>query len=483
MPESVDVRSEVSLSAASVPKRVAVTWGVVLGLIAMLALSLWLLARPQRAVANISGYAPSITPVMLVDGLTWPVHVTHAGDGTGRLFIVEKAGVIRVFDGGTLLDTPFLDIQSRVGSAGNEQGLLSVAFPPDYATSGEFYVNYTDNNGDTVVARYAVSGDLNEVDAGSEEIVLTVQQPFDNHNGGQLAFGPDGYLYVGLGDGGSGGDPQDNAQNPAELLGKMLRLDVTGASTYMIPPDNPFTEANDPTDAYRDEIWARGLRNPWRFAFDRLLGDLFVGDVGQGSWEEIDYQPATSSGGENYGWRCYEGNHPYNTSGCLDADQYVFPILEYAHAGSRSVTGGMVYRGARFPHVYGFYFYADYITGEIWSARRVDGNWENSPVHDASYSISSFGEDESGEIYVVRYAGAPNGAIYQLTDPAFSLCDADYDGDDMIDRDDVTALESYWPSQDGGAGSYDPTRDLIYDGVVAADDFIWLAMHISEDCP
>lgn len=470
----------VHIRARDVRERAPV-WAASLGLVTVLVVSRWLLAGPQVADATVSSYAPSVTPELVAGGLDGPVHVTHAGDGSGRLFIVEKAGLIRIFDDGAMLGTPFLDIQGRVGSSGNEQGLLSIAFPPDYASTGVFYVDYTDTSGDTVVARYEVSDNPDLASADSEAVILTVDQPQANHNGGQLAFGPDGNLYIGLGDGGGGGDPYENAQDPAALLGKLLRLTVPAIGTYTVPADNPFVVDNDPQDDYRDEIWALGLRNPWRFAFDGLTGDLFIGDVGQGSWEEIDYQPASSAGGENYGWDCYEGNHEYETTGCGDADEYVFPVLEYPHAGSRSVTGGTVYRGARFPHMYGFYFYADYVTGEVWSARQVGGSWEHDLVYDASYSISSFGVDESGEMYIVKYAGAPNGALYRLTDPSFTLCDADYGGDGMVGPDDLAALEPYWSSQDGD-GTYDAAHDFIYDGVIDVEDFVWLGTHIGTGC-
>ena len=248
-------------------------------------------------------------------GFTRPVDIVNAGDS--RLFIVEQRGIIKIIDGnGQVLSTPFLDIDARVGSQGNEQGLLGLAFHPDYANNGFFYVNYTNNSGDTRIARFKVSADNpNVADPNSEKLLLPVDQPYSNHNAGDLTFGPDGYLYFGLGDGGSGGDPQNNGQTATAYLGKMLRIDVDNGDPYAIPPTNPFKD----TDFYLDEIWATGLRNPWRFSFDRLTGDLWIGDVGQDAWEEIDFQPASSTGGENYGWRCYEGNHVYSMSGsCPD---------------------------------------------------------------------------------------------------------------------------------------------------------------------
>ena len=305
---------------------------------------------------------------IVASGFTQPVHITHAGDGSGRLFVVEQPGQIKVIRDGVV--EAFLDISNTVLSGG-ERGLLSMAFPPNYASRGHFYVNYTRQpDGATVVARYAVTFDPDVADPSSEEVVLVVPQPYSNHNGGQIAFGPgDGFLYVGMGDGGSGGDPQNYAQNPSELLGKMLRFDVeTGDPlTYTMPASNPFTQ----TVGYRAEIWVLGLRNPWRFSFDRDTHDLYIGDVGQNAWEEIDYQDADTPGGLNYGWRCREGTHTYNTlPPCDDPDWLATltdPIAEYNHAEGRSVTGGFVYRGRDYPTLVGLYFFADYVEGKIWS--------------------------------------------------------------------------------------------------------------------
>jgi uncharacterized repeat protein (TIGR01451 family) len=342
---------------------------------------------------------------IVASGFTQPVHITHAGDGSGRLFVVEQPGQIKVIRDGVV--KAFLDI-STVVLSGGERGLLSVAFPPDYASRGHFYVNYTRQpDGATVVARYAVTANPDVADPNSEEVVLVVPQPYSNHNGGQITFGPgDGFLYVGMGDGGSGGDPQNNAQNPSALLGKMLRLDVESGDpfTYTIPASNPFTQ----TVGYRAEIWALGLRNPWRFSFDRDTHDLYIGDVGQNAWEEIDYQDADVPGGLNYGWRCREGTHTYNTSPpCDDPDWLATltdPIAEYDHAEGRSVTGGFVYRGSDYPALVGFYFFADYVEGKIWS---MNTRTASAPVLtlDTALAISSFGEDEAGELYVVDRGG------------------------------------------------------------------------------
>ncbi len=264
------------------------------------------------------GAAPNILIEPIITGLDSPVAIAHAGDGSGRLFITLQIGKILVYDGQQLLPAPFLDIGSLI-TTGGERGLLSVAFHPNYAANGFLYVNYTDLNGDTVIARYRISADSNVVDPASATFLLVIPQPFANHNGGQLQFGPDGYLYIGTGDGGSGGDPLNNAQNRSSLLGKMLRIDVDVDSSYSIPPDNPFAGNSN----VRQEIWAVGLRNPWRFSFDRLTGDLFVADVGQDNWEEVNFQPANSRGGENYGWRLMEGNHCFNpTTNCNDGSDH-----------------------------------------------------------------------------------------------------------------------------------------------------------------
>lgn len=332
---------------------------------------------------------------MITSGLTRPVNLQ--ADGSGRLFVLEKAGRIRVLQNGQLLDQPFLDISNRVGSSGNEQGLLGLAFHPQYAQNGRFFVNYTDNNGDTVIARYQVSSDPNVADPNSEVKLLGVDQPFANHNGGVLAFGPDGYLYAGLGDGGSQGDPYGNAQNTKVLLGKILRLDVGSAEPYAVPSDNPFG----------NEVWAYGLRNPWRLSFDKLTGDLYIGDVGQNTWEEIDYLPKGSAGGTNFGWNLREGAHDYNSSASSDLTE---PVAEYSHQeGGCSVTGGYVYRGSM-PEWNGIYLYGDYCTGIIWGLIHSNDGWQKQLLFDTDFTITSFGQDENGEVYLV----SDNGGVYRL---------------------------------------------------------------------
>jgi glucose/arabinose dehydrogenase len=369
-----------------------------------------------------SGGAPSGTTIQLeqvASGLTSPVTVTNAGDGSGRIFIVQQTGQIRILSGGTLLPTPFLDISALVSCCG-EQGLLGLAFHPDYATNGFFYVDYTNVAGDTVVARYEVSAtDPNVADPDSAQTVLTQDQPFANHNGGQLAFGPDGYLYIALGDGGSAGDPQGNGQNLETWLGKLLRVDVNGDDfpddpnrNYAVPPNNPFV-ANDGLD----EIWAYGLRNPWRCTFDRATGALFIADVGQSAWEEINFQPAASGGGENYGWNVLEGMHCFNDvpPGICNAflnGGSTLPILEYDHSLGCSVTGGYRYRGQLYPQLDGIYFYGDLCSGRVWGAtRHGDGTWVSEELLISGFTISTFGEDEAAELYIASYSG---GALYRI---------------------------------------------------------------------
>jgi glucose/arabinose dehydrogenase len=363
---------------------------------------------------------PTTAPAVAVDpaaytfaevasGLEAPVLVTHAGDGSGRLFVVEKVGAIRILQDGAVLPDPFYDMRGQV-STGNEQGLLGLAFSPHYAQDGTFFINYTDLEGDTHVDRCRVSaGDPNR--AGDCATVLTVDQPYANHNGGHLAFGPDGYLYIGLGDGGSGNDPDDRAQDLSQLLGKLLRLDVSGdEAPFTAPPDNPFIGQGNA----RTVIWAYGLRNPWRFSFDRATGDLYIGDVGQNAFEELDYQPAGSTGGENYGWPYLEALR-VNTQAphaAPDGFSSVPPLVNYAQeVGGCSIVGGYVYRGAALPELNGRYFFGDYCTGQVWTIPAGTPAATVTPWANLGTSLSSFGEDEAGELYVVGLGGT----IYELT--------------------------------------------------------------------
>lgn len=347
--------------------------------------------------------APEITLVPVVGGLDSPVAITHAGDLSGRLFVTLQAGLIVIVEGGAVRSEPFLDIRAIV-LAGGERGLLSAAFHPDYASNGRFFVNYTAiGSGDTVVAEYRVSAaDPNRADPSSRREILRIAQPFSNHNGGQLQFSPrDGYLYIGMGDGGSGGDPGNRAQDLSTLLGKMLRIDIDGSQPYAIPPDNPFAS----TPGVRPEIWASGLRNPWRFSFDRVTGEMFIADVGQNTREEINHQPAFSSGGENYGWRRMEGTLCFIPSSGCDDGSLTLPILEYGQNPECSVTGGYRYRGWVHPSMRAVYFYGDFCSGRIWGAQFDGQAWSANVLLSTGRTITTFGEDEGGEIYVTGFDG------------------------------------------------------------------------------
>ncbi len=346
---------------------------------------------------------------LVANNINSPIAITHAGDKSGRLFITTQGGQILIFDGNQSLPQPFLDISSQITS-GFERGLFSVAFHPNYSSNGFFYVDYTDSNGNTVVSRFSVSSNPQLADSSSESILLTIDQPFSNHNGGQLQFGNDGFLYISTGDGGSSNDPNNRGQDLGDLLGKILRIDVDSGSPFAIPSSNPFVG----TAGAREEIWAYGLRNPWRFSFDRETHDMFIGDVGQGDIEEIDFQSASSSGGENYGWRLMEGSNCFNPSSNCNDGSLVLPVLEYNHdGGDCSVTGGYRYRGKRYPKMNGVYFYGDFCTGIIRGATLNSTNtWDTRDLLDSSISISAFGEDENGELYVADVQS--NGAIYRI---------------------------------------------------------------------
>ncbi len=342
---------------------------------------------------------------LFVSGLIRPVDLTHAGDDSGRLFVLEQPGRVRIIQNGRLVEKPFLDIVNKVGSSGNEQGLLGIAFPPDYVRSKVFYLYYTARNGDTVISRFRESSDSQAADSASEQVLLTFKQPFANHNGGGIAFGPSGYLYIGSGDGGSAGDPQGNGQSLNTLLGKLLRIDVSGEGTYKIPPDNPFRSGGG-----RPEIWAYGLRNPWRFAFDGQTGDLYIADVGQNLYEEIDFLPAGSPGGVNFGWAFREGAHPYKGTPPANV-QLVDPVWEYGRDQGCSVTGGYVYRGKAIPALQGVYLFGDYCNGRVWGLARKGGSWQASLLYDTDANISSFGLDAEGELYLLDLR---TGTIYRL---------------------------------------------------------------------
>jgi glucose/arabinose dehydrogenase len=359
---------------------------------------------PASPVPPAQSAPPQLALASFVTGLTNPLGMEQPDDGSGRLFVAEQQGVIRIIQNGSLLATPFLDITSKVNFA-VESGLVGVTFHPGYEQSGLFYVNYVrmvNSQRQSIIAEYKVSStDPNQADPASERILLTVDQPaFDNHKAGQLAFGPDGFLYFGLGDGGSGGDPFGNGQNTQVLLGKLMRIDVNsgaGGLAYAIPADNPFV-----TGGGRPEIWAYGLRNPWRFSFDAPSGRLFLADVGQDAWEEVDL---IQKGG-NYGWNTMEASHCYNPpSGCNTAG-LILPIVEYSHSEGNAVIGGFVYHGGSIPALQNVYVFGDFGTGKIWGLQESSGTWTRTLLASTGKNISAFGRDQNGELYAVDYAGA-----------------------------------------------------------------------------
>ena len=419
-------------------------WFLVLGFL------ISLFVAPAPAGAQSIALSPVLT------GLARPLGITHAGDGSGRLFIVLQGGRILVHDGATTSE--FLNISSLVLCCG-ERGLLGLAFHPNYASNGFFYVNYVDASNRTVIARYSVSANPNVANAASGVPLLTVAHPFENHKGGQLKFGPDGYLYIGLGDGGSAGDPGNRAQNMGLLLGKMLRIDVDGGSPYVIPADNPFVT----TQGALPEIWALGLRNPWRFSFDRETGDLFIADVGQGSREEVNFQPGTSNGGENYGWRLMEGSACFNPSSGCNNGSLTLPVIEYTHSVGCSVTGGYRYRGIQYPQFVGTYVYGDFCSGVIWGSTTPSGPgpWPNTVLLDTSLNISSFGEDEAGELYVAHMSDTA-GAIYRIVPLA---------GDVVIDNiSPDTSVTGTWCLSDA-ANSFESYS--LYSCGTGGDTYRW----------
>jgi glucose/arabinose dehydrogenase len=375
------------------------------------------MAVPAHVVA---GDPPVDLALQLVaDGFSQPIGVTGAGDGSGRLFVVEQSGVIEIVGVGT-----FLDISAKVDSSSNEQGLLGLAFHPNYASNGFFYVNYTHDPGPgpdvTRISRFEVSGTNPDVaDAGSESVVLSFVQDNVNHNGGDIRFGPDGYLYIATGDGGGSKDPFDRGQSLDTLLGKILRIDVDSMFPYAIPIGNPFEEVAGALD----EIWSYGLRNPWRISFDRSTGDLYIGDVGQNALEEIDFQPAASAGGENYGWSCMEGDLVQNFNSC-DGETLTAPILVYGHGPECSVTGGFVYRGD-IPGLHGLYVFGDFCSGRVWFAENTEG-WSATEWMAVGFGLSSFGEDDDGELYLTD---RDDGELYRFVSPSSIFSDPFESGD------------------------------------------------------
>jgi glucose/arabinose dehydrogenase len=367
---------------------------------------------PRAAEERVANAATTVMLSPFVSGLNQPLWMTQPNDGTNRFFIVQRPGQIRVVVNGALQSTPFLDISGLITSGGGEQGLLGLAFHPNYSTNRQFYVYYTASNGDNTLARFLTSSsNPNQADPNSRSVLFAVADRFTNHNGGNVAFGPDGFLYVGLGDGGSAGDPDNNAQNLGSLLGKMLRLDVNNGSPYAIPQTNPFRTVS----GARGEIWALGLRNPWRWSFDRQTGDMFIGDVGQGDWEEINRQPRSATDPKNYQWSCIEGlNHPFNTSRSCSQGTSTAPLFNYDHSqGDCSVTGGYMYRGSAIPSLIGSYVYADYCSGRIWTLTQSGSSWTSTLLQDTPFNVASFAEDRNGEIYALDISG---GTVYRILD-------------------------------------------------------------------
>ena len=363
--------------------------------------------------------------IPFASGLTSIVGITHAGDD--RLFVVNQRGFIHIVSAsGDVNPQPFLNISESV-VYGGERGLLGLAFHPDYKSNGFFFVNYVGKGDSTHISRFRVSAsDMNMADPQTELKILTIGQPFSNHNGGDLCFGPDGYLYIGLGDGGSGGDPGNRAQNPQQLLGKMLRIDVDNGNPYDVPPTNPYYNSS----TVLPEIWAMGLRNPWRFSFDRLTGDLWIADVGQNAFEEVNFQPANSKGGENYGWKCYEGNQVYNASACNSEISFSFPVFAYPQDTECSVTGGYVYRGSADSPFYGKYFFTDYCSDRIWTLHKAGDSWIKEDFgRFQGNNFSTFGEDVNGQLYV---GGLSSGKIFKINNRATSVVDIGKTGEVKI---------------------------------------------------
>jgi len=329
-------------------------------------------------------------------------------DISGGFFVVEQAGLIQYIQNGQISHDYVLDIRKLINSSGNEQGLLGLVLHPKFEKNGYLYVNYTNKSGDSVIARFTMTS-INPplADPQSEKIILVIQQPYSNHNGGQLAFGPDGYLWIGLGDGGSGGDPQNFSQSKQSMLGKMLRLDVDGGDPYAIPADNPFRGSDG-----LSEIWGMGLRNPWRFSFDKDTGGLFIADVGQGLWEEVNFISGDSTPELfNFGWNLYEGNHTYNTITTATNEGYIFPVTEYTRDEGCSVTGGYVYRGTDVPEFDGVYLFGDFCSGNIWGLIQMpDLSWARKLLFTTNFKITSFGQDQSGEVYLLDMEGS----VYKL---------------------------------------------------------------------
>ena len=366
---------------------------------------LWLLAACGGNPTEPPVATDTVRLVQVATGLDFPLFLTAPPGDNARLFIVEKTGKIRIVKSGSVLSTPFLDLSARVSDA-DEQGLLGLAFHPQYAVNGRFVVDYTDPNGDTHVSAFRVSANPDVADPASEQVLLAIDQPFDNHNGGMVVFGPDGKLYIGMGDGGSAGDPQGNGQNKGVLLGKILRVDVSGAGVLSVPADNPFVGQA----GARPEIWSYGLRNPWRFSFDRAQGDLYIADVGQNAREEVDVATGAAQFGKglNFGWNVMEGVACYSPSSGCPRSGLTLPVLDYDHSNGCSITGGYVYRGSAAPGLRGLYFYSDYCSGWVRSFRlqgTAAADQRDWPALRPGGQVTSFGEDAQGELYIMIQSG------------------------------------------------------------------------------
>lgn len=389
---------------------------IIVELLVIVGLVIWAVIRPSnnpnnQTTSTVSIDSGELSAALVATSFEAPTTIATAPDKADeRLFIAERIGTIKTINkngGGD--GTTFLDIRTKVKDNGSEMGLLGLAFHPKFAENGYFFVNYTDKQDNTIIARFQVEAN-GQVDPATEKVLIKLKQPYENHNGGALAFGPDGFLYAALGDGGSGGDPQNNSQNKNTLLGKILRLDVDSGDPYAIPASNPFVNES----GAKPEIWAYGLRNPWRISFDRQTGDLYIADVGQNKIEEVDVQKAASKGGENYGWRCYEGTQAFNSTGncAVDISTFVMPQLEYAHDEGRcSIAGGYLYRGQQMSSLIGTYIYGDTCSGEIFSAKQTGDTWSQTLLLKTPYYISTFGEDQNGELYI---ADLQSGSIYKL---------------------------------------------------------------------
>lgn len=422
-----------------------------------IALFAWVFIIAEKNAEAQTLTPPDISLQTFYTGLSVPVGIYNCGDH--RLFVLEQSqGDIEIIDTTGVYIGKFLDVTSLI-SIGGERGLLGLAFHPNYEENGYFYINYTNTQGHTVISRYQVSGNPNVANENSASIIMTITQPYSNHNGGHIEFGPDGYLYVGMGDGGSGGDPENRSKTPTTLLGKMLRIDVDGGSPYAIPQTNPYFGQSDTLP----EIWAFGVRNPWKFSFDIETGDMWMGDVGQNVWEEINFEPAGSPGGSNWGWRCYEGNATYNASSCQPASFYDFPVKVHNHnEGFCSITGGVVYRGTEYPALDGIYFYSDYCDGDVFSLTPDgNGNFTSANLYAAGGSIVAFGHDSDGEVYVAKNSGP----IYKMEDtcPFYPAINSNGDGSISVD----SGSQYWWYKNDviipgANAQDYTPTSAGIY---------------------